>query len=126
MIFCFRYCAALLYDALILIAVFFGFTLMCVGFLGRAISSGTTWYQCSLVALLLGYYLFSYGWGGQTIGQKAWQVQLIFLNNASNLQQIFLRLILYIPALILSLFIIKNPFFILQKATKTKLCIIKN
>ena len=121
MLFGLRHAAALLYDALILVAIFFGITFICVGSLGHAIAPKTVWYQFVLLGFTVGYYGLSYCLGQQTIGQKAWRLQLKFLNNSPSRFQIIMRLTLYFPAALASIVYLKKPNYWLQKITKTKL-----
>lgn len=120
-----RYVAALLYDALILIAIFFGITFICVGIIGHAVVPETAWYQITLLGFTLGYYWLSYYLGQQTIGQKAWRLQLRFLNDSPSIFQIIMRLVLYFPTALASIVFLKKPNYWLQKITKTELQLLK-
>ncbi len=73
-----RRLAALAYDALLLFALLFVFTLAAIVLRGgREIGPGTLWFEASLVAVAL---LFCAGFwtrGGQTLGMRAWRIRLI-------------------------------------------------
>jgi uncharacterized RDD family membrane protein YckC len=70
--------AALAYDALLLFALLFVFTLaVLLARGGREIVPGTLWFEASLVAVGL---LFCAGFwtrGGQTLGMRAWRIRLV-------------------------------------------------
>ncbi|KTD22230.1 RDD family [Legionella lansingensis] len=117
-----KYISAQLYDGCILIALFFAFTALCLlATHGIAIPPATRWYQCSLVAIGIGYYLSSTLHGGQTIGMRAWRLRLTTETDFLRWQQIVKRMVLFIPALFLSLMSWQNPQQILHKWTKTRI-----
>ena len=79
-----RYCslirrlAAVVYDTLLLVALFFLFTVMLLPFTGgEAIASGNLLF--TLYLLVISYLYFTWQWihGGQTLGMKSWRVKLI-------------------------------------------------
>jgi uncharacterized RDD family membrane protein YckC len=73
-----RRLAALAYDALLLGALGFLFTLGAVlarG--GREIPPGTIWFELSLVAIAFGFYAIFWTRGGQTLGMRAWRIRLV-------------------------------------------------
>ena len=73
-----RRLAALLYDALLLAALLFVFTLAAIAVRGgRPIPSGTAWYDASLVAILMVFFCGFWTHGGQTAGMRAWQIRLV-------------------------------------------------
>ena len=68
----------MLYDAIILLAIFFAITAIAVGLRGgEAIQAGNIGFQLAL--LLCAWFYFSWCWqhGAQTIGMRAWRVYLI-------------------------------------------------
>ena len=122
MFYCFRYCAALLYDAFILLAIYFGITFFCVGVKGGAIAPDTPWYQLMLLSVTIAYYVISYRFGAQTIGQKAWRLRLESASSGKiDTVTIMLRLILWMPSVMIGIIMLKKPFYFLNKRTKTQL-----
>lgn len=78
-----RRCAAFLYDALLLIAVFFIVTSASIAFNdGEAITHPA--YRFVLLAVAFAFYSWFWMHGGQTLGMKAWRLRLV----AENGQQI--------------------------------------
>ncbi len=73
-----RRLAALVYDALLLLALLFVFTLVVIVTRGgREVGPGTPWFGASIVAIAL---LFCAGFwtrGGQTLGMRAWRIRVI-------------------------------------------------
>jgi uncharacterized RDD family membrane protein YckC len=73
-----RRLAALVYDALLLAALVFLFTLAVVlarG--GREIAPGTIWFELCLVALAFAFCGLFWTRGGQTLGMHAWGIRLV-------------------------------------------------
>jgi uncharacterized RDD family membrane protein YckC len=73
-----RRLAALAYDALLLLALLFVFTLLVIlarG--GRAVIPGTIWFEASLVAIALGFCGAFWTRGGQTLGMRAWRIRVV-------------------------------------------------
>lgn len=69
--------AAIGYDALLLLAVFFMATALALPFnSGRAFSAGEYFY--SLYLLAIGFFFYGWFWthGGQTLGLRAWKMKL--------------------------------------------------
>lgn len=123
MMFYLKYFFALCYDAFIVCALFFAFTALCLLFRkGLAIPPSSTWYQLSLLMLYFLYYYLSVKYGGQTIGMRSWTFKLINSQKETlSLPQIFLRLVLFIPAALLAVFLLKNPARLLEQWSQTKL-----
>ncbi|KTC76826.1 RDD family protein [Legionella brunensis] len=118
----FKYLAAQIYDSFIIIALFFAFTTLClIANHGFAIPPATRWYQLSLLGLFIGYYLLSVVYGGQTIGMRAWRLQLQTDLGRPSWQQAIGRLLLIFPALLGGLLSFKNQQQLLYRWTKTKL-----
>ncbi|HEX6998547.1 MAG TPA: RDD family protein [Gammaproteobacteria bacterium] len=72
-----RRLAAFVYDALLIAALLFAFTLALVlarG--GRAIPPGTWWFGASLLALKALFFCWFWSRGGQTLGMRAWRLRL--------------------------------------------------
>ena len=70
-----KHLAALIYDLFILAALAIAWTGVCLALThGHAIPPGTGWYQFSLLILLVFYYYFSWRFGRQTIGMRAWKL----------------------------------------------------
>ena len=105
-----RYIGALLYDGIILIALCFFFTALClVCRSGRSIPPASLWYQLALFFLAFGYYFISHLRAGQTIGMRAWHLKLVSLKGNLSKKQILMRFLLTIPACIYGLLRIKSP-----------------
>lgn len=118
----FRYLAAQIYDGFIILALFFGFTAICLLTThGVAITPATRWYQLGLVVVFMSYYQISFIYGGQTIGMRAWHLQLIADNGNLDWRQTARRLILVFPALLVGLLSFNNPHQLLFRWTKTRL-----
>lgn len=117
-----RYCGALIYDSIILFVLFFVTTALILLFHSNgAIPPSTHWYQFSLIVVSLIYYYCSIRYGGQTVGMKAWQFKLSTLSQdtLSN-QQIILRIVYFIPAILLAPFYFKGSYILLNRWTKTQ------
>jgi uncharacterized RDD family membrane protein YckC len=73
-----RRLAALCYDALLLAALLFAFTLLVV-FLrgGQAIPPGTPWYEAGLLGVALAFCGLCWTHGGQTLGMQAWRIRVV-------------------------------------------------
>jgi len=90
----FRYFAAIFYDLLLLIAIFFLATAILLPFnSGEAIKSP---FVFPLYLYSIGFLFYGWFWthGGQTLGLQAWKLRLVS-NNASNItwKQAFIRYI---------------------------------
>ena len=69
---------ALLYDALLLAALLFALSFGLVILNGgKAIPSGTWWYNASMVVAVTAFYCWCWTHGGQTLGMQAWKIRLI-------------------------------------------------
>ncbi|WP_019215307.1 RDD family protein [Legionella tunisiensis] len=117
-----KYLASQLYDGFILLALFFAFTAICLSTThGVAIPPASRWYQVSLLAIFLMYYLLSICYGGKTIGMRAWHLVIITEQGNPSLLQAIMRLILLIPAALGALIKWENPQKLLLRWTKTEL-----
>ena len=117
-----RYLAAFVYDAVIILALCFLFTAICIVFAdGQTIPPATRWYQAALCALTYFYYFLSYRFGGQTIGMRAWRIRLLSLRKRLLHRQVIGRILFFIPACCYAIFYMKNPFQINERWTKTQL-----
>ncbi|CEK11938.1 RDD family protein [Legionella hackeliae] len=120
-----RSLAAQIYDSFIITALFFAFTTICLLFNhGTAIAAATRWYQFCLIALFVAYYMISLRYGGQTIGMRAWRLQLISKNGNLNWQQTVRRLLLILPAYVVGLVSFHSPQQLLSQWTKTRLQVV--
>lgn len=73
-----RRLAALAYDALLLFAVLFVFTLVVILLRGgREIGPGTLWFEGSLIGIALLFCTVFWTRGGQTLGMRAWRIRVI-------------------------------------------------
>ncbi len=117
-----RYFGALVYDGMVLAALFIIFTALCLLYRhGVAIPPGAIAYQLSLLFIIYGYYFQSYRHGGQTIGMRAWHLKIVSLATHLNKKQILARLLLVFPAYIFSILRIKNPMRLLKGWTKSQI-----
>ncbi|MCX7117219.1 MAG: RDD family protein [Legionellales bacterium] len=116
-----RYIGSLIYDAFVISALFFIATALCLALRqGTTIAPKTLWYQLILLAIFFGYYLLSYQRGGQTIGMRAWRLQVVSTDlKALSKRQILSRFVLALPAGIYALFRLQNPIQILNRWTKS-------
>lgn len=73
----FRLFAAFLYDLFVIVALYFFVAAIGVTFNhGEAIAAGNRWFQGLLLSIFFLYYYVSLRQGGQTIGMRAWALQL--------------------------------------------------
>lgn len=73
-----RRLAALAYDGLIQLALFFAGTALLLPLTGgQALAPGNPWYGAYLLAISLVYNGWSWFQGGQTIGMRAWRLRLV-------------------------------------------------
>ena len=76
-----RRLAALAYDALLVGALLFVFTLVLILLRGgRAVAPDTLWYRASLVAVAFAFCGASWTRGGQTLGMRAWRIRVVALD----------------------------------------------
>jgi uncharacterized RDD family membrane protein YckC len=66
----------MLYDAMLLIAIFFFATLPLVVVLGGEIDSTNLFYGLYLLLISLLYFVWFWTHGGQTLGMKSWKVRV--------------------------------------------------
>ena len=70
--------AAILYDAILLGAVYFFSTLIILPFMhGQAISPGNLPYIIYLYSITFLYFTWQWSQGGQTLGMRAWNLRLV-------------------------------------------------
>ncbi|MDI9819177.1 MULTISPECIES: RDD family protein [unclassified Legionella] len=120
-----KYLASQLYDSFIIVALFFAFTALClIATQGQAIPPSTRWYQLALITIAASYYLFSIIHGGQTIGMRAWRLQLLSDTHTPNWRQALSRLILILPALLCGTARLTNPQRLLYRWTGTRLTVL--
>jgi uncharacterized RDD family membrane protein YckC len=73
-----RRLAALAYDALLLLALLFAFTLLVILVRGgREIDPGTFWFEGSIVVIALVFCAGFWTRGGQTLGMRAWRIRVV-------------------------------------------------
>jgi len=66
-----------LYDLIALVAIwFFASAVALVLTQGETIEAGSTWFQVYLLLWAYAYYLYSWCRTGQTLGMRAWKLQL--------------------------------------------------
>src|SRR5690554_2347190 len=76
-----RRLAAISYDCLLLLAVLFFASLPLIVMSGEAVHSGNLVYQLYLLGIVFLYYGWQWTHGGQTLGMKAWRLQLVQQND---------------------------------------------
>ncbi|NBY22238.1 MAG: RDD family protein [Gammaproteobacteria bacterium] len=88
-----RHLAALLYDGLLLASIYFVLTAILIAFRGgEAFSPAHPGYSLCLIVTGLGFFGWFWTHGGQTLGMRAWGLQVQSLNGTScHWQQALLR-----------------------------------
>lgn len=73
-----RRLAALVYDALIVVALWMLATALVLPFTGgEAIAAGRVWYQIYLFVVAAGFFILFWRLGGQTLGMRAWRLHIV-------------------------------------------------
>ena len=108
-----------LYDGFLILACIFIATALTLPFTKGDIESGKNIFMS---LYLFGVIYLFYGWfwthGGQTLGMRAWQQQIVSMDGkAVNWQQAFIRIITALPAWLL--FIIGLIFWMKPEFSKT-------
>lgn len=81
----FRRLAAIVYDALLLLAIMLLFTFVVWAVRGgREIEPGTVWFQLALVVMAMVYFGWFWSHGGQTLGMRSWKIR-VHRANGGNL-----------------------------------------
>ncbi len=120
-----RYMGSFIYDGIVVLALFFLFTALCLySRHGIIIPTGSIWYQLALTFIFIMYYFLSYQKGGQTIGMRAWRLKLISLDTPLSGKQILARFILKIPAFIFSVLYIQRSRNWLEQWTRCKVVVV--
>ena len=79
-----RRLAAAFYDALLIAGLWMLVGLVAIGFSGgEAVPSGTLWFQTVLITLTATFFTIFWSRGGQTLGMRAWRLQLTTAEGAS-------------------------------------------
>ena len=88
-----RRIAAMIYDLLVLLAIFIFATYLVLPFThGHAIKPGNFWYQIYLLSICFGFYAGFWYWRGQTLGMLAWRIKLYSSDgNALKFWQVVIR-----------------------------------
>ena len=99
----FRRLAALLYDAILSVALVMFATALLLPFREmQAISGYNTLYNLYLASVLYLYFTWCWCHGGQTLGMKAWHLYVVAKDNGPiTLAQATVRFLVAIPALLL-------------------------
>jgi uncharacterized RDD family membrane protein YckC len=72
----------MVYDALLLVAVWFAATAVLLPFTGgEAIRASEEWYTAYLVVVAFGYFGWFWTHGGQTLGMRTWNLRLAAAGN---------------------------------------------
>lgn len=71
-----RRLGAMVYDALVLIALWMAGGVLVVAATGGAVASGSLPFQIYLAGLAYGYFWLSWRRNGQTLGMRAWRIRL--------------------------------------------------
>lgn len=78
----FRRLGTILYDMLIMLALFMIGTWVLLPLTdGQAISPGNVMYQLYLLLIVTAYYTAFWVYGGQTLGMRAWRIRVLTLEN---------------------------------------------
>jgi uncharacterized RDD family membrane protein YckC len=90
-----RILAAIVYDFLLLVAVFFFATAILLPFNGgKAFSQQQIFYPCYLLAVAFGFYGWFWTHGGQTLGLRSWKMKVLTENRYPiTWMQAFIRFI---------------------------------
>jgi uncharacterized RDD family membrane protein YckC len=73
-----RRLAAILYDGLLLIALWMGAGALWIAFQGGAAApAGDGLFRLYLLAVAYAFFIGFWVWGGQTLGMRAWRLQLV-------------------------------------------------
>ena len=72
-----RRLSAMIYDGLIVLAIWMIGSIVIVIATDNAIEAGTLWFQAYLLILNWAYFASSWLKGGQTVGMRAWNIHLI-------------------------------------------------
>jgi uncharacterized RDD family membrane protein YckC len=78
-----RRLAALVYDALLLLALLASFSFAAIlarG--GEAVPPSTAWYSVSLILIAFAFFGWSWTHGGQTLGMTAWRIEVLSSDGA--------------------------------------------
>ncbi|WP_131776315.1 RDD family protein [Legionella impletisoli] len=121
-----RWSCAFIYDIVIVLTLFLFYTFVCLLFRhGQAIAPGTLWYQGSLLSVFYAYYFFSYRYGGQTIGLKLWKMKLISTRGRLTPGEVLLRLLMFLPSIVLSICFLKRINELTDQFSGTRLIRVK-
>jgi uncharacterized RDD family membrane protein YckC len=91
---CLRRLMASIYDWLLVIAVMMLLSVPVVALLDNAIQPGNNMYRSGLIVIASIFFTAFWSHGGQTLGMKAWRLQLIQTNGSPvNYQKAVLRFI---------------------------------
>ena len=71
---------SIVYESLIVAAIFFLAAALVLLVLQKAVPAGTVWFELYLVAVLAGYFAYCWRRSGQTIGMFAWRLLLTDAN----------------------------------------------
>lgn len=97
-----RRLAAMLYDTLIVIGILFvagGIAVLANH--GQAVIAGSKWFSGYLLVVVFSYFAYSWIKCGQTIGMRAWNLQLYTQNGeAMNLWRALIRFVYAIPTIL--------------------------
>lgn len=80
-----RRLAALFYDALLVLALLYGATIVAIWFNDGAVPAETFWFQAWLFAVAWFYFAFSWTRGGQTLGMRAWRCRLVVAGSGGHI-----------------------------------------
>lgn len=121
-----RYTGSIIYDFILFFSLCFAFTAFIILLrAGQAPAVNALWYPLSLLALGLSYYAYSIYHGGQTIGMKAWQLQVTAADGTpAELKHIIMRFCLFLPSLPYALLRLKSPNKTLSLWSQTKIAVL--
>lgn len=74
-----RRLGAIVYDAIAVLALWFAATALVLGLVtrGEAVQPGNPFFMLYLTAVAMGYFIWSWRAGGQTLGMRAWGIRMV-------------------------------------------------
>ena len=95
-----RRLASMIYDALLLIALWMIAAALVIVPIGRDIEPGSSLFQLYLLGVAWGYLAICWRRGGQTLGMKAWRVRLIGIRQPISWNATLVRFIVALAGLL--------------------------
>lgn len=80
-----------LYDWLLVIALMMLTSVPFVALSGAPVAAGSSWYQGAMLAVAAGFFCGFWRCGGQTVGMRAWRLQLVSASGPVTWSQVWIR-----------------------------------